>query len=95
MRKLHVCDMEEFGRLESSEKTTVSNRSRNGAPFRKGCVVNLVKRLRQATNEYAPPHVVYYIDQIVSSTEKVFESLRRYEQGGQNRLARRTPATQQ
>ena len=79
MRKLDVCDMEEFGRLESSEKTIailgdrwwpqtaksdgdriskqflcsiwkkrnersnvggVSIRSRNGAPFRKGCVVN-------------------------------------------------------
>ena len=79
MRKLDVCDMEEFGRLESSEKTIailgdrwwpqtakqdgdrtskqflcniwkkrierpnvggVSIRSRNGAPSRKGCVVN-------------------------------------------------------
>ena len=78
-RKLDVCDMEEFGRLESSEKTIailgdrwwpqtakqdgdgiskqflcniwkkrnerqnvggVSIRSRNGAPSRKGCVVN-------------------------------------------------------
>ena len=31
----------------------------NGAPSRKGCVVNggMVKRLRQATNEYAPPPV--------------------------------------
>ena len=79
MRKFDVCDMEEFGRLESSEKTIaipgdiwwlqtakqdgdgirkqllcniwkkrnerpnvggVSIRSRNGAPSRKGCVVN-------------------------------------------------------
>ena len=79
MRKLDVRDMEEFGRLESSEKTIailgdrwwpqtaqqnggstskqfvcsmwkkrnerpnvggVSTRSRNGAPSRKGCVVN-------------------------------------------------------
>ena len=79
MRKLDVCGMEEFGRLESSEKTIailgdrwwpqtakqdgdriskqflcstwkkrkerpnvggVSIRSRNGAPSRKGCVVN-------------------------------------------------------
>ena len=79
MRKLDVCDMEEFGRLESGEKTIailgdrwwpqtakqegdriskhflrniwkkrnerpnvggVSIRSRNGAPSRKGCVVN-------------------------------------------------------
>ena len=79
MRKLDVCGMEEFGRLEISEKTTailgdrwwpqtakqdgdriskqflcniwkkrnerphvgsVSIRSRNGAPSRKGCVVN-------------------------------------------------------
>ena len=79
MKKLDVCDMEEFGRLESSEKTIailgdrwwpqtakqdgdrirkqflcniwkkrkerpnvggVSIRSRNGAPSRKGCVVN-------------------------------------------------------
>ena len=79
MRKLDVCDMEEFGRLESSEKTIailgdrwwpqtakkdgericqqficniwkrrndrpnvggVCSRSRNGAPSRKGCVVN-------------------------------------------------------
>ena len=79
MKKLDVCDMEEFGRLESSEKMIailgdrwwsqmakqdgdristqflcnisknrherpnvggVSTRSRNGAPFRKGCVVN-------------------------------------------------------
>ena len=31
----------------------VSIRSRNGAPSRKGCAV--VKRLRQATNEYPPP----------------------------------------
>ena len=37
----------------------VSVRSMNGAPSRKGCVVNgvMVKRLRQATNEYAPPPV--------------------------------------
>ena len=79
MRQLDVCDMEQFGRLESSEKTIailgdktwpqtakqdgnriskqflrkiwkkrnerpnvggVSIRSRNGAPSRKGCVVN-------------------------------------------------------
>ena len=79
MRKLDVCDMEEFGRLESSEETItilgdrwwaqttkqdgdriskqslcniwkkrserrnvggVSIRGRNGAPSRKGCVVN-------------------------------------------------------
>ena len=80
MRKLNGCDMEEFGRLESSEKTIaiilgdrwwpqtakreedrvhkrflcniwkkrnerpnvggVSFRSKNGAPSRKGCVVN-------------------------------------------------------
>ena len=79
MRKFDVCDMKEFGRLESSEKTIailgdrwwpqtakrdgdrmskhflcsiwkkrnecpnvggVSIRSRNGAPSRKGCVVN-------------------------------------------------------
>ena len=79
MEKLDVCDMEEVGRLQSSEKTTaiprdrwwpqtakqdkerigkqflcilwknrnerpnvggVSIRSRNGAPPRKGCVVN-------------------------------------------------------
>ena len=79
MRKLHVCDMEEFGRLEGSEKTIailgdrwwpqtekqdgdriskqflrsirkkcnerpkvggVFIRSSNGAPSRKGCVVN-------------------------------------------------------
>ena len=79
MKKLDVCDMEEFGRLESSEKTIailgdrwwpqsakqdgdkigkqflcsiwkkrnersnvggVTIRSRNGAPSRKGCVVN-------------------------------------------------------
>ena len=79
MRKLDVCDMEEFGRPERSEKTIailggrwwpqtakqdgdriskhflcdiskkgnespnvggVSIRSRNGAPSRKGCVVN-------------------------------------------------------
>ena len=79
MRKIDGCDMQEFGRLESSEKTIailgdrwwpqtakqdgdgiskqflcsiwkkrnesptvggVSIRSRNGAPSRKGCVVN-------------------------------------------------------
>ena len=79
MRKLDVCDIKEFGRLESSEKKIailgdrwwpqaakqdgdriskhflcnirmkcnerpnvggVSTRSRNGAPSRKGCVVN-------------------------------------------------------
>ena len=79
MRKVDVCDMEEFGRPEGSEKTVailggrwwpqtskqdgdkiskqflcniwktrnerpndggVSIRSRNGAPSRKGCVVN-------------------------------------------------------
>ena len=52
MRKLDVCDMEEFGRLESNicniwkkrnERPNVggvSIRRRNGAPFRKGCVVN-------------------------------------------------------
>ena len=79
MRKVDVCDIEEFGRLESREKTIailgdrwwpqtakqegdriskqflcnirkkrnerpnvggVSVRSRNGAPSRKGCVVN-------------------------------------------------------
>ena len=33
----------------------VSKRSRNGAPSRKGCVVNARNTSRQATNDYAPP----------------------------------------
>ena len=88
MRKLDVCDTEEFGRLESSEKTIailgdrwwpqaakqdgerkskhflssiwkkrnerpniggVSCRSRNGAPSRKGCVVN--GRMTETSNK--------------------------------------------
>ena len=92
MRKLDVCDMEGFGRLESNEKTIailgdrwwpqttkqdgdriskhflcriwkkrnerpsvggVSIRSRNGAPSRKGCVVN--GQMAKASNKYAPP----------------------------------------
>ena len=92
MRKLDVCDMEEFGRLESSEKTMailgdrwwpqtakqdgdkiskqflcsiwkkrnerpniegVSIRSRNGAPSRKGCVVN--GQITKASKKLAPP----------------------------------------
>ena len=34
----------------------VSTRSRNGAPSRKRDAWSVVKRLRQATNEYPPPH---------------------------------------
>ena len=88
MRKLDVCDMKEFGRLESSEKTIailgdrwwpqtakqdgdrisnqflcsiwkkrnehqnvggVSIRSRNGAPSRKGRVVN--RQMTKASNK--------------------------------------------
>ena len=88
MRKLGVYDMEEFGRVESSEKTIailgdrwwpqtakqdgdriskhflcsiwkkrnerpniggISIRSRNGAPSRKGCVVN--GRMTEASNK--------------------------------------------
>ena len=88
MKKVDVCDMEEFGRLESSEKTIAilgdrwwpktakqdgdriskqflcniwkkrnerpvvgggSIRSRNGAPSRKGCVVN--GRMTNASNK--------------------------------------------
>ena len=97
MRKLDVCDVEKFCRLESSEKTIailggkwqpqtakqdgdriskqflchiwkkrnehpnvggVSIRSRNGAPSRKGFVVN-GQMARQATNEYPPPLVLH------------------------------------
>ena len=96
MRKLDVCGMEEFGRLESSEKTVailgdrwwsqtaeqngdriskqflcnmlvwekrnerrhvggVSIRSRNGAPSRKGRVVNA--QMTKASNKRVrPPH---------------------------------------
>ena len=93
MRKLDVCDMEEFGRPESSEKTIairedrwwpqkakqdgdriskqllcniwgkrnkrrnvggVSIGSWNGAPSRKGCVVN-GQMTRANKKEYAPP----------------------------------------
>ena len=97
--KLDVCDMEEFGRLESSEKTIailgdrwwpqtakqegeriskqflcsiwkernerpnvggVSIRSRNGAPSRKGCVVNgqLTQGKQQMSTPSPPPSPV-------------------------------------
>ena len=42
-RKIHGCDMEKFGTLDSSEKAYAilgSSRSWNGAPSRKGFVFN-------------------------------------------------------
>ena len=44
-----------LGRNERPNVGGVSIRSRNGAPCRKRGAWSMVKRLRQATNEYAPP----------------------------------------